>query len=110
MSIATRKDRSHITKNSFNIINSVNASIGFSNLQIGLSRALWLIPPIVSRTIALPVSNNMDALCVQNLYYCTISTVGSQGVTCDACECCESKFTSQIWCDGTQNKFIFVPK
>jgi hypothetical protein len=37
------------------------------------------------------------------LVYCTISTVGSQGVTCDACEHCS---WAKIWCDKDQNRFI----
>jgi len=51
----------------FDIMNSVNASIGFSNFQIRLGRSPRLIPPLVPGTIEGPVSNEMDAMHVQKL-------------------------------------------
>jgi len=46
----------------FDIMNSVNASTGFSNFQIHLSLSPRLIPPIVPASLVSPVSNNSDAM------------------------------------------------
>src|SRR6202044_3659206 len=46
----------------FDIMNSVNASTGFSNFQIRLGRSPRLIPPIVPASLISPVSNDSDAM------------------------------------------------
>jgi len=42
--------------------------------------------------------------------YCTITTLGSQGVTCDGCEQYQTKFTGKKFTWWDINKFIFYPK
>jgi hypothetical protein len=46
----------------FDIMNSVNASTGFSNFQIRLGRSPRLIPPIVPASLISPVLNDSDAM------------------------------------------------
>jgi hypothetical protein len=46
----------------FNIMNSVNASTGFSNFQIRLGRSPRLIPPLVPNTLTPPSSNEHHTL------------------------------------------------
>ncbi len=48
-------------------MNSVNASIGFSNFQIRLGRSPCIIPPIVPGVVTPVVSNDTDALCAREL-------------------------------------------
>jgi hypothetical protein len=48
-------------------MNSVNASVGFSNFQIRLGRSPHLIPPIVPPNIETPTSNDKDILRAKDL-------------------------------------------
>jgi hypothetical protein len=51
----------------FDIMNSVNASIGFSNFQIRLGRSPRIIPPLVPGIVDGPVSDEMDAMRARKL-------------------------------------------
>jgi hypothetical protein len=51
----------------FNIMNSINASTGFSNFQIRLGCSLHLMPPIVPTTVTIPRSDAAEVLCAQDL-------------------------------------------
>jgi hypothetical protein len=51
----------------FDIMNSVNASTGFSNFQIRLGRSPRLIPPIVPTAVTSPRSDADEALRAQHL-------------------------------------------
>jgi hypothetical protein len=49
------------------MMNSVNASTGFSNFQIRLGHSPHLIPPIVPTTIVVPCSDTAESLRAQDL-------------------------------------------
>src|SRR6202034_4491190 len=51
----------------FDIMNSVNASTGFSNFQIHLGHSPCLIPPIVPQTLCPALSDAEETLHAQNL-------------------------------------------
>ena len=48
-------------------MNLVNASTGFSNFQIQLSRSPQIIPPLVPHTVSPAASTADETLCTQNL-------------------------------------------
>jgi hypothetical protein len=50
----------------FDIMNSVNASTGFSNFQIRLGLLPHMIPLIILDTVTNPRSNTAEALCAHN--------------------------------------------
>jgi len=64
--------------NHFNMMNTVNASTGFSPFQLCMGRSLWLIPPLTSTHLQCDLPDDMDYNAVSLIETLTLNTMQAQ--------------------------------